>query len=238
MRLLFLDESGRIGQDGLFALGGVAVRADDWSALRACWRAPLEQHGWDPANEVKWHGIRTGHVPPVLADAVVDGLSRAPFVAYVTLLDLERGAEQPEFFGSAEQTYGTALMFLSERFHHLLDAEDTLGLVLADSRHHEEDLSLRRYFGALRDTGTPYMKLDRIVEGLFLGPSHLSVGLQCADLIVSIAAAAERGNAQARGYLRKLLPRFARHPATGELEGVGIKRFPEVPRDRVPHKLF
>ena len=27
MRLPFLDESGRIGQDGLVALGGVAVRA-------------------------------------------------------------------------------------------------------------------------------------------------------------------------------------------------------------------
>lgn len=40
-----------------------------------------------------------------------------------------------------------------------------------------------------------------------------------------------------RGYL-KLLPRFATHPATGELDGVGIKRFPEVRRDRPPHKLF
>ena len=99
-------------------------------------------------------------------------------------------------------------------------------------------MSLRRYFGALQESGTPYMKLDRIVEGLFLGPSHLSVGLQCADLVVSIAAAAERRNAQARGYLKKLLPRFATHPATGELDGVGIKRFPEVPRDRAPHKLF
>ncbi len=59
------------------------------------------------------------------------------------------------------------------------------------------------------------------MEGLFLGPSHLSVGLQCADLIVSIAAAAERGGGQARGYLKKLLPLFARHPATGELDGWG-----------------
>jgi hypothetical protein len=42
VRLLFLDESGRIGHDGLFALGGVTVRADDWRALRAAWLAPLE----------------------------------------------------------------------------------------------------------------------------------------------------------------------------------------------------
>lgn len=238
MRLLFLDESGRIGTDRLFALGGVAVRAEEWQALQEGWLAPLRAHGWDPANEIKWHGIRTGQVPPALADAVVDALSRAPVTAYVVLLDLEAGAELPDFFGTPERTYGTALMFVSERFHHLLDAEDALGLVLADQRHHEDDMSLRRYFGSLQASGTPYMKLDRIVEGLFLGPSHLSVGLQCADLVVSIAAAAERRNAQARGYLKKLLPRFATHPATGELDGVGIKRFPEVPRDRAPHKLF
>lgn len=170
------------------------MRADNWRALRAVWLAPLQARGWDPANEVKWHGIRNGYVPPALADAVIDVLSRAPFTAYVTLLDLERGAELPEFFGTPEQTYGTALMFVSERFHHLLEAEDELGLVVADSRHREEDQSLRKYFGALTETGTPYMKLDRIVEGLFLGPSHRSIGLQCADLIVSIAAAVERGS--------------------------------------------
>ncbi len=238
MRLLFLDESGRIGQDWLFALGGVTVRESEWHDLRAHWLAPLEAHGWDAANEVKWHGIRSGYVPPELADAVVDALARAPVRAYVTLLDLEAGAGLPEFFGTPELTYGTALMFVSERFHHLLEAEDELGLIVADSRHREDDRSLRRYFGALTETGTPYMKLDRIVEGLFLGPSQLSIGLQCADLVVSITAAAERGNGQARGYLKRLLPRFATHPATGELDGVGLKRFPEVPRGRPPHKLF
>jgi hypothetical protein len=130
-------------------------------------------------------------------------------------------------------------MFVTERFHHLLEAEDDLGLIVADSRHREDDNSLRRFFGALTESGTPYVQLDRIVEGLFLGPSHLSVGLQCADLIVSITAAAERGGGQARGYLKTLLPRFAVHPATGELEGVGLKRFPEAVRKlRGESKLF
>ena len=239
MHLLFLDESGRIGQDGLFTLGGIAVRDADWHELRRRWLETLSAHDWPPEREVKWHGIRTGEVPPALADAVVASLAVAPFTCYVVLLDCEAGAELPEFFGSTEQTYGTALTFVTERFHHLLEAEDDLGLIVADSRHREDDASLRRFFGALTETGTPYVQLDRIVEGLFLGPSHLSVGLQCADLVVGITAAAERGSGLARGYLRKLLPRFAVHPATGDLEGVGLKRFPEaVPRPRGESKLF
>ncbi len=192
-----------------------------------------------PEREVKWHGIRTGEVPPGIADAVIAALALAPFTGYVVLLDSEAGAELPEYFGSPEQTYGTALMFVTERFHHLLEAEDDLGLIVADSRHREDDDSLRRFFGALTETGTPYVQLDRIVEGLFLGPSNLSVGLQCADLVVGITTAAERGSGLARGYLKRLLPRFAVHPVTGELEGVGLKRFPEtVPRPRGESKLF
>jgi hypothetical protein len=83
------------------------------------------------------------------------------------------------------------------------------------------------------------MKLGRIVEGLFLGPSHYSIGLQCADLVVAATAAAERGIGQGSGYVRSLEPRFARHPSTGAIEGVGLKRFPNPePRERDHHRLF
>ena len=79
-------------------------------------------------------------------------------------------------------------MFLAERFHKLLEAEDDLGLIVVDSRFREEDARLRRFFADLTKDGTPFMQLPRIVEGLFLGPSHYSIGLQCADLVVAMTA--------------------------------------------------
>ena len=83
------------------------------------------------------------------------------------------------------------------------------------------------------------MQLPRIVEGLFLGPSHHSIGLQCADLIVAMTANAERGPGQGRGYLKKLLPRFARTPRPASSTESGIKRFPEqVPREPTRQRLF
>ena len=83
------------------------------------------------------------------------------------------------------------------------------------------------------------MKLGRIVEGLFLGPSQYSIGLQCADLVVATTAAAQRGIGQGSGYFKKLEPRFARHPATGAVDGVGLKRFPDpTARPREHHRLF
>jgi hypothetical protein len=239
VHLLFIDESGRIDQDPLFALGGIAVRDSDWHLLRDTWHQTLLDHAWPLEKEVKWHSIRSGAVPPALADAVFVALATAPVTAYVTLLDLEAGQALPQFFATADDTYATALMFVAERFHMLLDREDDLGIIVIDSRVREQDARLRRFFADLTEAGTPYVKLRRIVEGLFLGPSDHSIGLQCADLIVSCTASAERGNGQARAYLKKLLPRFAHHPATGELEGVGLKRFPEaVRRPREESKLF
>ena len=240
MHLLFLDESGQLSEQKFFALGGIALRDLDWPLLRDLWQSTLEEHSWPAERQVKWHGIRTGEVPPPLADAIIEALAQAPITCYVTLLEIELGLkEAPEFFKSDEDTYATGLMFLAERFEHLLAAEDDLGLIVVDSRFREDDARLRRFFADLAHDGTPYSKLDSIVEGLFLGPSHYSIGLQCADLVVAITAAAERGGSQARGYLKTLLPRFACHPATGALDGVGIKRFPEqVRRPREETRLF
>jgi hypothetical protein len=240
MYLLFLDESGQLSERRFFALGGVALRDGEWPELRDLWQETIAAHGWPAGKEIKWHGIRTGAVPPALADAVVGRLARSPVRCYVTLLDIELGAtEAPDFFATDEDVYATGLMFLAERFQMLLQAADDVGMIVVDSRVREDDARLRRFFADLTQGGTPYSRLDRIVEGLFLGPSHFSIGLQCADLVCAITAAAERGNGQARGYLKTLLPRFAVHPATGELDGVGLKRFPErVRRPREEARLF
>lgn len=244
MHLLFADESGRLDQGGLFALGGVAVRDADWAVLKALWQETLRAGGWPLDREVKWHGIRKGDVPPALADAVFETLAGAPFTCYVVVMDLDAGPkifppDEHAYFRSEEDVYGTALMFLAERFHHLLTAEDDVGLILIDSRFREKDAHLRRFFGDLTEEGTPYVRFDRIVEGLFMGPSQYSIGLQCADLVVAATRAAEHGVGLGGGYVKKLAPRFARHPATGELEGVGLKRFPEAePHERGHRHLF
>jgi hypothetical protein len=138
MRLLFLDESGKLGEGGLFALGGIALRDRDWPELRDLWHETLAAHRWPLERELKWHGIRTGEVPPALADSVYDTLATAPFSAYVCVLDTDRGPiefppDEYAFFRSPEDVYATALMFLAERFQHLLADEDDVGAIVVDS---------------------------------------------------------------------------------------------------------
>jgi hypothetical protein len=243
VRLLFLDESGKLGEGGLFALGGIALRDRDWPELRDVWHGTLAAHGWPLDREVKWHGIRKGEVPPALADAVYSALAAAPFArtcaCWTPTAGRSSSRRASDYFRSPEDVYSTALMFLAERFQHLLAEEDEVGAIVVDSRFREDDRRLRRFFADLTEGGTPYMRLDRIVEGLFLGPSHYSIGLQCADLVVAATAASERGVGEGAGYYKRLEGRFARHPQSGALEGVGLKRFPEPgERAREHHRLF
>ena len=130
-------------------------------------------------------------------------------------------------------------MFLAERFHHLLDAEDDLGLIVVDSRFREDDRRLRRFFSDLTKDGTPVHAAPADRRRAVPRPEPLldRPPVRRPDRRDDGECRPRPG--QGRGYLRKLLPRFAVHPATGELDGVGLKRFPEqVPREHGRNRLF
>lgn len=240
MHLLFLDESGK-PDDRSFALGGIAVRADEWEALRRRWEGALEGQAWPLDKEAKWHGTRTGEVPPAVADALFAAIAEAPITCFVVILrPLAGRKEHPDFFASEDDTYATALTFLAERFQRFLAREESYGVIILDSRRREVDDRMRRFFERLQHDGTPYTDLERIVDSLLLGPSHYSIGLQTADLVVGSALAAQHAPGDATRWHRELLPCFARHPDTGEVDGVGLKVFPPKAKGEEPaaSKLF
>jgi hypothetical protein len=81
--LPFLDES-RAPSDPGFAVGGNAVRDDEWGILRDRWHGTMREHDWPLAKEAKWHATQTGEVPPRLADALFAVVASSPAMRYVT----------------------------------------------------------------------------------------------------------------------------------------------------------
>ena len=240
MHLLFLDESGK-PDARVFAVGGFAVRADEWQVLRDRWQAALDEYDWPLEREIKWHGIRTGAVPPALGDELLEAIAGAPITCFVIVVKPEDGRKRsPEMFATDEDTYATALMFVAERFQRFLSREDSYGAIVLDSRRLEMDERLRRFFERLQQEGTPYLKLGRIVDSLLLGPSHYSIGLQTADLVVATTLGARAGGGEAAGWHRRLKSCFAKHPDTGSIDGVGLKVFPPDggSEEPPPSKLF
>ncbi len=196
--------------------------------LRERWEAALGAHRWPIDREAKWHGIRTGEVPPALADDLYSAVAGSPVSCFVTVLRPLAGRKLNEgWFATDEDTYATALTFIAERFQRFLADRDSHGIMVVDSRLPDVDDRMRRFFERLQREGTPYQRLERIVDALFLGPSHYSVGLQAADLVVASTLASNGGRlGDASRWHKQLLPRFARHPATGVVDGVGLKVFP------------
>lgn len=239
MYLLFVDETGK-PDERTFALGGVAVRMDEWHLLRARWREALDRHAWPVDKEIKWHGTRTGD-PPALADDVFAALAASPLTCFaVVIKPLAAKQRRPDLFATPDDVYAQALMWLTERFERFLERVDGYGSIILDSRQPDLDNRLRRFFETLQRDGTPYVSLTRIVDSLLLGPSHHSLGLQTADLVVASAMAAQRALGDASRWHKQLLPLFAKHPDTGSLDGVGLVVYPKkaAGEEPPPAKLF
>jgi len=240
MHLLFLDESGK-PDEKRFALGGVAIRADEWRVVRDRLVHAASAAGWPLERELKWHGIRRGLVPGAVADAVFAELAAAPLTCFVCVLRPLAGRRlHPEMFATPEDTYATALMLLAERFQRFLAHSGSYGLIVLDSRRPELHDRTRRFFERLREEGTEYLQFDRLVDCLMFSPSHFSTGLQIADLVVGVTLASRDRLGDASRWWRQLEPRFARHPVRGTIEGVGLKEFPELsrPSREAPRNLF
>jgi hypothetical protein len=176
-----------------------------------------------------------------LADALFAGLAQAPVVCFVVVLKpLAAKQRRPDLFAAPEDAYANGLMWLCERYQRFLARNDAYGTIVLDSRMEDQDARLRRFFERLQREGTPYLSLERIVDSLLLGPSHHSIGLQAADLVVGCTLAAQRAPGDASRWHKQLLPRFARHPDTGSLEGVGLVIYPRRERgeEPPPAKLF
>lgn len=239
MYLLFLDESGTPG-DGVFALGGIAIRADRWRDVKKRWESCLDDCHWPRTSELKWSGTQSGLVPPGTADAAYACLASLPVSALVTVLYPGMGDDdvRAKFFADSETVYATALTFVAERYQKFLSHHHAWGTIVLDSRRFEEDNHMRRFFDRIHEGGTEFSGLDRIVDGLLLGPSHHSLGLQLADLVVGATRAAQIKLGDASRYFKQLDPIFMRNPVDGELDGTGLKIFPRDSRPADTNRLF
>ena len=108
MQFLFVDESGK-PSDRKFAIGGVAVHAHQWTMFRERWQAMLARHRWPAGDEIKWHLIRTGLIPPAMADDIYAELARSEITCFVVVLrPLAARRDRPDLFATDEDVYQQA----------------------------------------------------------------------------------------------------------------------------------
>lgn len=250
MQILFVDESGTPPPPGkqhdtpFFVLGGLVVPEDFWSKLAADLNRLKTAFGI--TGEIKWRyfapekaGAKANslsHLTPVQKETLRTKLYEAVrsykslrIICVATHVQL---AYELPYIKTADDLYWYSYKQLTERFqYYLQDLERTVGqrvhgIVVCDHRAPKDDARLRELHHQLlaggKATASHY---GNLIEGLFIAPSHLSVGVQFADMIAG--AVFRHIKVKDARFYAQIEPSFRRSP-TGKVEGYGLVKFPKT----------
>lgn len=248
MHLLFVDESGtppkpdREGQR-YFVVGGIIIPETIWLRMRDLlhdmkvrrhirgefkWRyfAPSNM---DPANpmrhldQVARNLIREEIYRIICADRAVKTI--AAVCSIPTAYAMQSVNTQNDVY---HLTYKT----ITERFQYYLQdvsretGRKEYGVIVGDHRGSQDDKSLRAHHQMLLySAALNTSKYSNLVEGLFLQPSNLSIGIQLADMV---AGAVWRKYERDDSHCYDLVESSLRRSPQGVVDGYGIVKVPRA----------
>lgn len=245
--MLFMDESGTPPPPGhtnpkYFVVGGIIIPIGKWQSLRDAiqgLKIRLKLRG-----EIKWRYFSPTNVddqnPMKLLsfearDAIRSELYKI-ICAHRSVRTLAcvvscAAAYKMPSVNEPKDIYHLAYKGVTERFqYHLQDiSQDVgakqLGIVISDHRGRDDDKVLRGvHQKLLHSKGDFISSYDNFVEGLFLTPSHQSIGIQLADLVAgAVWRNFERGDGRCFGLMATSLR--SRH---GTVDGYGIIKSPKA----------
>lgn len=249
MYLCFIDESGsppkRNKRDPrpYFVIAGVIMHEAQWHGIDEELKRLKGKVEYAVRGEIKWRYFGAGnddddnsvkHLTQAQKDAfrrefysIISSRKSIKTIACVTSV---ASAYEQAYVHDEEDLYMYTYKAVSERFQYYLQdqtrliGQQQLGIVVADHRGKSQDDSLRKGHRGLVDRDSLFTsKYDNYVETLFLTPSHLSVGIQFADMVAG--AVGRKFNSKDETFYAAVEPTFRRSPA-GKIEGFGLARFP------------
>lgn len=248
MFMLFMDESGTPptpGQDvpKYFVVGGIIIPISAWQSLRDAMqglkirlklRGEIKWRYFSPTNDEERNPMRgrsfeeRSAIRDELYRIICTHRSVKTLACVVSCVAAYRMASITE----PKDIYHLAYKGVTERFqYHLQDMSreigtKQLGIVVSDHRGRDDDKLLRGvHQKLLHSKGEFISSYDNLVEGLFLTPSHHSIGIQLADLV----AGAVWRNFERRDdkFLEALKPSLRKRP-DGDVDGFGIIKSPKA----------
>ncbi len=247
MHMLFIDESGNPpppGKSGLqyFVLGGVIIPEEVWPKLSA--ELTRLKRYYDVTGEIKWRYFVPGnsksensllHLEPQKRDEfrlqLFTALTRYKSVKIISIIADVPSAYADSTIVDDDGLYQRAYKVLTERFQYFLQdieresGQRINGIIICDHRNSHQDDRLRALHQRLVNSeGEFTSKYDNLIEGLFLAPSHYSVGIQFADLV---AGAIFRKYASSDSRFFDLIRPLIRTSPSGKPEGFGLVAIPK-----------
>ncbi len=247
MHLLFIDESGGLtplGKKGpkYFVLGGLIIPEEIWPKLSNDLKKI--KTAYQVSGEIKWRYFIAGnrnpenslyHLEAEMRDsmriALFSALSKYKSIRIISIIsDVQESYSDPAI-QNEDGLYHRAYKVLTERFQYFLqDMERTSGqkingLIVCDNRNSHEDKRLQQFHQKLLYGSNAFSSsYENLIEGLFIAPSHYSVGIQFADMVAgAIFRKFEAGDSRFFDIIATLI----RTNRSGISEGYGIVSIPK-----------
>lgn len=247
MLLCFVDESGsppsadRATYRRYFVIAGLIMHESQWHGVAEEVRQLRRK--FEVTGEIKWRYFgqentdkdnSVAHLDQATRDTFREGLfeiiTKRKSIRIVACAADALMAYQTGYVETPEDLYHYTYKPVSERFqYHLQDlsrsvGDKQLGIVIADPRGKKQDESLRKEHHRLVDEQSPFVsQYENYIETIFLTPSHLSVGIQLADMVAGAIGRAL--NSKESRFARLIKPSFRVRP-NGKIDGYGFVRFP------------
>ena len=249
MHIFFVDESGtppkpeQRNAARYFVVGGVIIPETGWHRIRddiMGMKTRMRIRG-----EIKWRYFAPGntdpanpmrHLPQGDRDAVRTELYRilsaAQFVKSIFAVCSATAAYRMDSVNNQDDIYHLSYKTVSERFQYYLQdtkketSRDEYGIVIADQRGAADDKRLRAHHQMLvHSSAGNTSKYTNLIESVLTQPSHMSIGIQLADMCAgAVWRKFERGDS--RWY--DLMEPTLRRSRSGQIDGFGIVKAPKA----------
>ena len=249
MYLCFIDESGTPPKRSArnprpyFVIAGVIIHEAQWHEIAKEVRQLRDRKRFKVRGEIKWRYFggqnddpenSLSHLGPEDRDEFrrlfFGILTKRRSVKIISCVTNVKLAYQQSYVKDEEDLYFYTYKPVSERFlYHLQDVTKDigakqLGIMVADHRGKKQDDGLRSgHHRLVDDESSVTSRYSTFVETIFMTPSHLSVGIQFADMI---AGAISRGFNSADWSFFQMIRSAIRTDPTGEMQGYGVVKFP------------
>lgn len=248
MHILFVDESGsapeadKATSQPFFVLGGIVIPEDIWAKMAADLARVKEHYAIE--GEIKWRNFapEKGGKPHALSHlsaeqkdllrvGIYEVIRRYKSVRLICVVANTAKAFELGYIKSADDLYWYSYKILTERFqYYLQDLERVVGqklngIVVCDHRGPKDDQRLRELHHKLVNSKSGVISsYGNMIEGLFIAPSHLSVGIQFADMVAGAVFRAFK--AKDTRFADQIQDSFRTSPK-GVMEGFGLVKFPK-----------
>ena len=249
MHLCFIDESGTppkpsaVNPRPFFVLAGVIIPESQWHGISKELQQLCRRPEYRVLEEIKWRyfGQQNNDARNPLANMTLPQrdefrsslfhiLTRRKSVKIVACVTNTQNAYRMKYVKDEEDLYFYTYKPISERFQYYLQdlsrevGAQQFGIIVADHRGKKQDEGLRSSHHRTIDDDLPFTsKYNNLVETIFLTPSHLSVGIQFADMV---AGAIGRGfNSNDWVHFSRIRSSI-RASSDGRIVGHGIVKFP------------